>query len=562
MLIALQRQVAETNETAEFRADEVFTIHIGKTPPRKQHEWFSFDRADNVIWMSIKDMGNAGAYLIDSSEYLTRQAVEKYNIQKCQPGSILLSFKLTIGRVGIVANEMVTNEAIACFASDDQRKLAYLYPLLLTYDYASMGSTSSIATAVNSKMVKAMPLKMPGENALDDYFKQAKPILDLLLSSTREIAALEQLRDTLLPKLMSGEINVSEIELPMQPNNHLPVYRYCILQTVPIRIWKGTTMEAIINTVLAQMQPLLNGHQLKQLAITLRAAFEHDKQPPKEDSADLLALFLTAKEVEGCSPKTIAYYRTTLEHMTEAVAKPYTQVTSDDLRSYLSDYELKRGAGKVTVDNIRRIMSSFFSWLEDEDYVVKSPVRRIHRVKCAQVTKEVLTDEQVESLRDGCTCTRDLAIIEMLASTGMRVGELVKLDIADIDLQERECVVIGKGNKQRPVYFDARAKLRINEYLAQRHDDSPALFVSLRGEPKRMTIGNVETRMRELGRATSVGRVHPHKFRRTLATRAIDKGMPIEQVQKLLGHAKIDTTMRYAMVDQNNVKTSHRKYLE
>lgn len=225
MLIALQRQVAETNETAEFRADEVFTIHIGKTPPRKQHEWFSFDRADNVIWMSIKDMGNAGAYLIDSSEYLTRQAVEKYNIQKCQPGSILLSFKLTIGRVGIVANEMVTNEAIACFASDDQRKLAYLYPLLLTYDYASMGSTSSIATAVNSKMVKAMPLKMPGENALDDYFKQAKPILDLLLSSTREIAALEQLRDTLLPKLMSGEINVSEIELPMQPNSHLSGFK-------------------------------------------------------------------------------------------------------------------------------------------------------------------------------------------------------------------------------------------------------------------------------------------------------------------------------------------------
>ncbi|WP_454945978.1 site-specific tyrosine recombinase/integron integrase [Cryptobacterium curtum] len=321
-------------------------------------------------------------------------------------------------------------------------------------------------------------------------------------------------------------------------------------------------MEAIINTVLAQMQPLLNGYQLKQLAITLRAAFEHDKQPPKVDPTDLLDLFLTAKEVEGCSPKTIAYYRTTLEHMTETVDKPYTQVTSNDLRSYLSDYELRRGAGKVTVDNIRRIMSSFFSWLEDEDYVVKSPVRRIHRVKCAQVTREVLTDEQVERLRDGCTCTRDLAIIEMLASTGMRVGELVRLDIADVDLQERECVVLGKGNKQRPVYFDARAKLRINEYLAQRQDDTPALFVSMRGEPKRMTVGNVEARIRELGRATNVGRVHPHIFRRTLATRAIDKGMPIEQVQKLLGHAKIDTTMRYAMVDHNNVKTSHRKYLE
>lgn len=426
----------------------------------------------------------------------------------------------------------------------------------------SLHTGSTGQTELPRDHVKAIRLVLPDAATLSWFNSIAEPAVKAIVANQVESKKLEALRDALLPKLMSGELDVSKVEVPTPPNSHLPVHRYCILQTVPIRIWKGTAMEAIINTVLAQMQPLLNGHQLKQLAITLRAVFEHDKQPPKEDPADLLALFLTAKEVEGCSPKTIAYYRTTLEHMTEAVAKPYTQVTSDDLRSYLTDYELKRGAGKVTVDNIRRIMSSFFSWLEDEDYVVKSPVRRIHRVKCAQVTKEVLTDEQVESLRDGCTCTRDLAIIEMLASTGMRVGELVRLDIADVDLQERECVVIGKGNKQRPVYFDARAKLRINEYLALRHDDSPALFVSLRGEPKRMTIGNVETRMRELGRATSVGRVHPHKFRRTLATRAIDKGMPIEQVQKLLGHAKIDTTMRYAMVDQNNVKTSHRKYLE
>lgn len=321
-------------------------------------------------------------------------------------------------------------------------------------------------------------------------------------------------------------------------------------------------MDAIINTVLAQMQPLLNSHQLKQLTISLQAAFSNAKHPSREDPADLLSLFIAAKQVEGCSPKTLAYYRTTLERMSAAIAKPYAQVTSDDLRSYLNDYGAKNGAGNVTIDNIRRIMSSFFSWLENEDYVIKSPVRRIHRVKCAQVTKEVLTDEQLESLRDGCTCVRDLAMVEMLASTGVRVGELVGLDLADVNLQERECIVTGKGNKQRPVYFDARTKLRLTEYLALRQDDSPALFVSLKGKPKRMTVGNVETRIRELGRVTNAGHVHPHKFRRTLATRAIDKGMPIEQVQKLLGHAKIDTTMRYAMVDQNNVKTSHRKYLE
>jgi site-specific recombinase XerD len=248
--------------------------------------------------------------------------------------------------------------------------------------------------------------------------------------------------------------------------------------------------------------------------------------------------------------------------MTATIAKPYTQMTSDDLRDYLNGYGSRNGAGKVTIDNIRRIMSSFFSWLEDEDYVIKSPVRRIHRIKTAQVAKEVLTDEQIESLRDGCSCARDLAIIDVLVSSGMRVGELVGLDISDVNLQERECIVTGKGNKQRPVYLDARAKLHLSGYLETRKDENPALFVTLRGRTKRMTVSDVEARVRELGRATHVGRVHPHKFRRTLATRAIDRGMPIEQVQKLLGHAKIDTTMHYAMVDQNNVKTSHRKYLE
>lgn len=321
-------------------------------------------------------------------------------------------------------------------------------------------------------------------------------------------------------------------------------------------------METIINAVLAQMQPFLDGFQFKQLAVSLKAAFENAERPPQQDREDLLELFLTAKEVEGCSPKTIAYYRTTLEHMTATIAKPYTQMTSDDLRDYLNGYGSRNGAGKVTIDNIRHIMSSFFSWLEDEDYVIKSPVRRIHRIKTAQVAKEVLTDEQIESLRDGCSCARDLAIIDVLVSSGMRVGELVGLDISDVNLQERECIVTGKGNKQRPVYLDARAKLHLSDYLETRKDENPALFVTLKGRTKRMTVSDVEARVRELGRATHVGRVHPHKFRRTLATRAIDRGMPIEQVQKLLGHAKIDTTMHYAMVDQNNVKTSHRKYLE
>lgn len=318
-------------------------------------------------------------------------------------------------------------------------------------------------------------------------------------------------------------------------------------------------MEAVINTVLAEMQAILEPHQLKRLADTLRQTLGL-RQP--ESSQDLLALFLTAKGVEGCSPKTIEYYEATLHHMDKSLAKPYTQIESDDLRRYLSDYETERGSSKVTIDNIRRIMSSFFSWLEDEDYIVKSPVRRIHRVKTAQITKETLSDEELETLRDACESKRDLAVVDLLASTGMRIGELIRLNVADVNLQERECIVTGKGNKQRPVYFDARAKLHLAEYLETRADNNSALFVSLDSKARRITVGGMELRLRNLGKKVGVSRVHPHKFRRTLATHAIDKGMPIEQVQKLLGHAKIDTTMHYAMVNQNNVKASHRKYLE
>ena len=320
-------------------------------------------------------------------------------------------------------------------------------------------------------------------------------------------------------------------------------------------------MENTVLCILDQMQKVLTPSQFKHLGNVLRATLCRDKMEANS-SEDLLALFITAKQVEGCSHKTLSYYKNTLAMMASALSKPYTQITSDDLRAYLDDYEHSRGSSKVTIDNIRRIMSSFFSWLENEDYIVKSPVRRIKRVKCAVVAKETFTDEQLESIRCACPGPRDLAIVDMLASTGMRIGELVGLDRADIDFHERECIVTGKGNKQRPVYFDARTKQSLMTYLQTRDDASPALFTALSIKGRRATIGAVENRLRNIGKVASAGRVHPHKFRRTLATHAIDKGMPVEQVQKLLGHAKIDTTMRYAMVNQNNVKASHRKYLE
>ena len=276
---------------------------------------------------------------------------------------------------------------------------------------------------------------------------------------------------------------------------------------------------------------------------------------------ELIKKFISAKEIEGCSKRTTKYYESTLMKMNSKMDMGITHMTTDDLRSYLTDYQKVNNCSKASVDNVRRNLSSFFSWLEEENYILKSPMKRIHKIKTDKVIKETYSDETLELLRDSCNCLRDLAIIDILASTGMRVGELVKLNINDFDFENRECIVFGKGNKERPVYFDARTKIHLKNYLNSRTDSNQALFVSLDEPHERLNISGVEIRLRQLGRRLGISKVHPHKFRRTVATKAIDKGMPIEQVQSLLGHSQIDTTMHYAMVNQNNVKESHRKYV-
>ena len=316
---------------------------------------------------------------------------------------------------------------------------------------------------------------------------------------------------------------------------------------------------SLIKEIENRMQSHLNPEQMGQLHQVLESCLSSTNAD--ENKTDLVKLFLAAKRVEGCSEKTVKYYDSTIRNAVEKIEKDVTQITTDDLRLYLDDYQVTSKISKVTVDNIRRILSSFFSWLEDEDYIVKSPVRRIHKVKSCKTVKETYTDEDLELMRDECDGIRDLAIIDILASTGMRVGELVRLNKKDIDFQNRECIVLGKGNKQRKVYFDARTKLHLQKYIDSRTDTNEALFVSLQKPHNRLQISGVEIRLRELGTKLNIDKVHPHRFRRTLATAAIDKGMPIEQVQKLLGHQSIDTTLQYSMVSQNNVKESHRKYI-
>lgn len=327
----------------------------------------------------------------------------------------------------------------------------------------------------------------------------------------------------------------------------------------------------VIIKITKDMAIILTEYQLEKLKETLQVNLdkvemsiitnEKEKQQIKETNENYINSFISAKEVEGCSTRTIKYYREIIEKMIKVLDKSIKDITTEEIRNYLSEYKDNNKCNATTIDNLRRVLSSFFSWLEDEDYIIKSPVRRIHKVKTPTTIKETFSDENLEKLRDTSNGIRDLVLIELLYSTGIRVGELTKLNIADINFEDRSCKVVGKGNKQREVYFDARTKIHLKQYINTRKDENEALFVSKNKPHQRLSISGIELIVRKLGLKTEINRVHPHKFRRTLATMAIDKGMPIEQVQKLLGHVKIETTMHYAMVNQNNVKISHRKYI-
>ena len=386
------------------------------------------------------------------------------------------------------------------------------------------------------------------------------PMFDEQLLKLQEIEELTKQRDELIPLLMNGQASV---------NYHLSASFLSSLILYRDQYKFYDMKETIIQTVLDGMRAVLTENQLDLLADVTRKALSEYEITPKateeeqrnKENVELLGAFISSKKVEGCSDKTIHYYKSSIEKLIATVKKNVCDIATNDIRCYLADQQERRGLSKVTIDNLRRIYSSFFSWLEDEDYITKSPVRRIHKVRTDALVKEVLTDENIEVLRDSCHELRDIAMIDLLLSTGMRVGELVKINRDDIDFQERQCVVFGKGNKEREVYFNARTKIHLKKYLEQRTDTNPALFVSLHEPHTRLTISGVEVRLRQLGKRVNLNKVHPHKFRRTLATMAIDKGMPIEQVQKMLGHVKIDTTLHYAMVNQTNVKIAHRKFL-
>ena len=495
------------------------------------------------------------------------EALSKINSRsQLQIGDIIFSAIGTIGRTYYILEEPTNwniSETSFTLRAKENVPNDFFYGMLrsneiqIKADKAAMGST--LRCLVMDSLCSLQYIEIPNY-MMKLFAAKVSPLYRQIHRNNKEIAELTKQRDELLPLLMNGQATV---------NYHLSASFLSSLILYRDQYKFYDMKETIIQTVLDGMRAVLTENQLDMLTDVTRKALSECEITPKateeeqrnKENVELLGAFISSKKVEGCSDKTIHYYKSSIEKLIATVKKNVCDIATNDIRCYLAEQQEQRGLSKVTIDNLRRIYSSFFSWLEDEDYITKSPVRRIHKVRTDALVKEVLTDENIEVLRDSCQELRDIAMIDLLLSTGMRVGELVKINRDDIDFQERQCVVFGKGNKEREVYFNARTKIHLKKYLEQRTDTNPALFVSLHEPHTRLTISGVEVRLRQLGKRVNLNKVHPHKFRRTLATMAIDKGMPIEQVQKMLGHVKIDTTLHYAMVNQTNVKIAHRKFL-
>ena len=517
----------------------------------------------DIIWITPKDLSDQQSKFVYQGERnISQLGYDSCSTNLLPANSVLLSSRAPIGLVSIAKAELCTNQGFKNLVPHDAKNSLYLYYYIKHHikQIEQLGTGTTFKEVSREDLCK-FPILMPC-NTLGYlvWVERMTQIADEQFVLTKEIATLTKQRDELLPLLMNGKVSV---------NYHLSksymrqfVYSY-------YHSLKNTMKQKFIHSVLQELSKVLDSQQLDFVENTL----EHklldldvieqvtNEELVSQENEELLTAFLSAKKIEGCSAKTIKYYKSTINHLFDEIGKTTAEITTNDIRSYLAYYQEQKQSSKVTIDNMRRIFSSFFSWLEDEDYIVKSPVRRIHKVRTDTLVKEVINDECMELLRDNCTEIRDLAMIDLLASTGMRVGELVQMNIDDVDFQERQCKVFGKGNKEREVYFNARAKIHLQQYISQREDDNPALFVSFSSPHKRLSISGVEVRLRTLGRRINLPKIHPHKFRRTLATMAIDKGMPIEQVQRLLGHVKIDTTLHYAMVNQNNVKIAHRRYI-
>ena len=550
----LKREIPQGLGTPKI-GDIEKNIITGKTPSCADEDNFGGD----IPFVTIDDI-RGNLFVFEAQRTLSTKGADSQEKKYLPIGSLSVSCIGTIGVMGFVARLAQTNQQINSIVFEHEYNKEFLFFSLKLYFENAKAKTGNVFANMSKEEFASIIVAYPPKQILQAFHNKVAPIFDSIKNNTEEINSLTKQRDELLPLLMNGQATV---------NYHLSASFLSSLILYRDQYKFYDMKETIIQTVLDGMRAVLTENQLNLLTDVTRKALSECEITPKateeeqrnKENVELLGAFISSKKVEGCSDKTINYYKSSIEKLIATVKKNVCDIATNDIRCYLAEQQEQRGLSKVTIDNLRRIYSSFFSWLEDEDYITKSPVRRIHKVRTDALVKEVLTDENIEVLRDSCQELRDIAMIDLLLSTGMRVGELVKINRDDIDFQERQCVVFGKGNKEREVYFNARTKIHLKKYLEQRTDTNPALFVSLHEPHTRLTISGVEVRLRQLGKRVNLNKVHPHKFRRTLATMAIDKGMPIEQVQKMLGHVKIDTTLHYAMVNQTNVKMAHRKFL-
>lgn len=327
--------------------------------------------------------------------------------------------------------------------------------------------------------------------------------------------------------------------------------------------------EEFMGNVLEKMEKHLDKEQISILERVLSIEIhgwkilpqKYEVIPHDDTTERILCRFLTTKKLAGCSEKTIRSYSFHLKKLIQGLRCPLLEIQTNDIRYYLATYKEIRKVSNVTLDNIRLCFSSFFTWLHDEGLILTNPMKRIMRIKSEKIIKNPFTEEELEKLRMNCRRERDLAIIEFLYSSGVRISEAVQLNRDQINFQSRDCIVFGKGAKERTVYLNSKACIHLKMYLDSRSDDNPALFVSMKKPHQRLTAEAIEDVLRKIGRNAGVDHTHPHRFRRTMATNALNRGMPIQEVKELLGHEKMDTTMIYCTVSKENVRLSHKKYI-
>lgn len=300
----------------------------------------------------------------------------------------------------------------------------------------------------------------------------------------------------------------------------------------------------MMSKLLSTVHDVMDGYKMEEVAVD-------------EEQEDLLTCYIEALRVQGRSEKTIRVYEGTIKRMLASVKAPIRRITVYHLRSYIAKMK-EEGNKDSTLESKRQIFSAFFGWLQRESLIEKNPVINLGSIKVPKIVKELFTEIDMERMKAACKRIRDKAIISFLASTGCRVGELVALDRDSLDLNRMECVVHGKGNKERTVLFDSVTAMFIRSYLKTRRDDNKALFVNRSG--KRFGTDGIRDMLVRIQEASGVTHVHPHKFRRTLATNLAKRGMPIQDIAAILGHDKIETTMEYVMLNIEDIRYKYRQY--